>query len=1278
MDLNEKHSFTEYNVTVPTTDFAFGFEYVEDVDAVHVTVDGVDALEAGYSLRLKNSSTMEIQPPVQLGVVRIFRETDIDENLYVFTAGALFEARTMDENFKQIRHAQQEVRDMFVKLRTDTFITIERNNEENMKEIKQYVDGVFGMTNPNIFDGISDNMVITEDGNSQRYLNRKLIAKDAVQDLAIEGLKESVAGGSESAKAYTDKESERAKAAEAALGVRIRNERDRAKAAEDNLQLQINTTASGIRYFSTVAELNAYVPAGSEPKQAYVFATQMNYLYVNGAWKSEGISALDQSRTYTDNQVQSIFQRGVNIFDNRDIIEGKYWSAEYGVLSDAAPTFGASKLIPVEGGVELQTIAGYNQQFCYFDANRNFISGVTSVVDSDYKFTPPINCRYIGFTLDLLWRDYMMVCEPANFTPDFTPFMVKKEDLVVHSDQVIDLDLGVADSIGLSTVNIIDPLNRVDGYYIDFTNGKLAASPPTELYCVAGYYPIKGGTEYTTSAFYDQQFCFYDNERKFIGGLERPINRKFTTPKAAKYIRMSVLVKDLGRFMVAESSKSPAVYTPRQVTIKDLSIPNTQVIGLVDKIKEVAHLNDLNIVDLDGATEGHYISWDRGEMGAVAGFWATKFLPIKGGVDYRVDAKHDQQHAYYDADYKYISGVATVPVNQPFTAPANAKYVRFSVRNTELDTFMCTEASVFPSQYYPFKVKVLKDVIFPNTEKRVTDIWVSADVNDKDPKVKFRGNNAIQLALDSITDATALNRYVIWVKQGLYKVVKATDFIGYRGYPSMILMKDHVDVIGQGTGNTIIWAELPYNDADVGASIDGNVYDRGVYQTVYSYATDSVMADLTLVAKNIRYTIHMDDGRGADKTRVFRNVVCKFLGDKGSLQTYGCGTTSGEAVHVIGGRSESDRLFPFACHNNIALAKPSEYTFTGHSFACNDSRNNVAIYLQNDGSLVKDKFNITGCSFNGTAYVLDYVQVWLTCNNGNDSFNHAEWEVSGHSNEPFLFRNSVKGECLRFRSTAKGAGTIRFNTDSSAFNVLIRNHHINSDGRLYTNNQEYIDGYIVQDGSAGLSAIAYGNKDLGEVAAMYDGGVVYTSLAKRLGNCVTSPKALGVLVNNTPVIVNFTKDYTGSTNSAILADINAQLGGLAVADLYNYGRDYYPHMPDVMEVAYNTGSTFIPKGSVVTKVGGSVRVANGTDKVFGVALDDIPVRYTSTEGVKRGEGRVLKRGYISTDRSAAHFVLADSTTAIGSRFNVVNGSLVANAAGVIQINIDTGVVSINC
>ena len=150
------------------------------------------------------------------------------------------------------------------------------------------------------------------------------------------------------------------------------------------------------------------------------------------------------------------------------------------------------------------------------------------------------------------------------------------------------------------------------------------------------------------------------------------------------------------------------------------------------------------------------------------------------------------------------------------------------------------------------------------------------------------------------------------------------------------------------------------------------------------------------------------------------------------------------------------------------------------------------------------------------------------------------------------------------------------------------------------------------------------------------------------------------------------------TNAQILSEMSAQITDVTI-EFVSYGRDYYPTITDVSETVYNNTATFIPKGSIVTKSGGFVKMANGNDKIYGVALDDIPVMTVTSEGVKKGQGRVMKRGYISALRTDAFFVLADNQTPyIGQRFNVVNGQLVADVNGRISADIDVGVVSINC
>ena len=124
MSFNEDVSFIEYMVDQPTQDFVINFDTIGGTaDAVLITVDDVltDTPDSTYTSQQINLNTWRITPEVPAGSkVRLYRDTNLDHMLYVFTAGAKFTARNMDTNFKQVRYAQQEVRDDFSKLSQNT------------------------------------------------------------------------------------------------------------------------------------------------------------------------------------------------------------------------------------------------------------------------------------------------------------------------------------------------------------------------------------------------------------------------------------------------------------------------------------------------------------------------------------------------------------------------------------------------------------------------------------------------------------------------------------------------------------------------------------------------------------------------------------------------------------------------------------------------------------------------------------------------------------------------------------------------------------------------------------------------------------------------------------------------------------------------------------------------------------------------------------------------------------------------------------------------------
>jgi hypothetical protein len=171
--INTKRSYTEYNITSSTTDFAIGFDNygVGSKDMIEVTLDGVNVENLGYSLRLKNAQVLELTPAVEAGVVRLQRITDIDNSFHKYTAGALFTAKSMDENFEQIRHSQQEVSDGFGFLADSTYSVV-----ANANAAADRANTAADAANAAIFGKVSTTNVLNPQGLTQESINITTLA----------------------------------------------------------------------------------------------------------------------------------------------------------------------------------------------------------------------------------------------------------------------------------------------------------------------------------------------------------------------------------------------------------------------------------------------------------------------------------------------------------------------------------------------------------------------------------------------------------------------------------------------------------------------------------------------------------------------------------------------------------------------------------------------------------------------------------------------------------------------------------------------------------------------------------------------------------------------------------------------------------------------------------------------------------------------------------------------------------------------------------------------
>ena len=511
------------------------------------------------------------------------------------------------------------------------------------------------------------------------------------------------------------------------------------------------------------------------------------------------------------------------------------------------------------------------------------------------------------------------------------------------------------------------------------------------------------------------------------------------------------------------------------------------------------------------------------------------------------------------------------------------------------------------------------------------------------------GNNGIQLAINSITNATEKDPVTIRVKKGIYKAENSTDFTANGDYPAFILPKDNINIVGDSKEDCIIWAELPYNNASINRAIA-----RDRHQTVYSWADNSKFENITFVGKNIRYTLHQDNPNEANKKRYYKNCDWKFLGDKGFLSTMGIGTYSGSETYVEGGSTFSEYLYPVAIHNNQVFENPSIWSFKGHIFR---SLTVDCLAMQNSGSLISDQLILENTRFDG-GFKLKYLEWYIYTPNYNDSYNHANWQIRGFGNSPMCFENNVLGKGLKVESNAN-AGTVRFDVSSSAYPLIIANNKTYF-GNLGHPERKIQDKYIIHDFMSEFPSYAIGAMSIQEDNYMNGTTTSQDRLGLRLGDCSAVNKTLGIIINNITYNIVFDKDYTSFTNAQIIAEINAVLDGVGTASEYIIGRDYYPEFTDVNFVLRNNSSEPILKGTLVSRVGTGVKKSTTGDIVLGIAIDDIEPSWKTGEGVYYGFGRIIKKMIFHTNQ-----VLKESGVAIekNKKYSAFNGKLIEDING---------------
>lgn len=498
---------------------------------------------------------------------------------------------------------------------------------------------------------------------------------------------------------------------------------------------------------------------------------------------------------------------------------------------------------------------------------------------------------------------------------------------------------------------------------------------------------------------------------------------------------------------------------------------------------------------------------------------------------------------------------------------------------------------------------------------------VEADTDTSFYGVK-NGLCSIQRAINSCTNRN--KKYNIYCFGNFNFENTADFFLGVNGnyYYGVEIpaSKRNIRVIGEGIDETIISGSLP---DDLGSTFPYNDYI-----TIENNGDRCKVENMTALCQNMRYATHSDVSSTSDANNnkvSFINVKSQHLGNTGdaliwqNFVPYGLGVSSGEEINLEGCELYSaGGNVPLYIHDNVNFTKKPIFNIKDTSvvnvgYPVDDtieSRKGFSIQLLDSG--VNGEINLNNVNFNGNPLIL----VSTVRDEGfTDYKTDMYFKIKGTQNEPMYYWNqSTNGKVLRIKSLT--TSIVRFNESSNGFSSLISGNlptnFVEDNGIIHYHNYRYFDGENV------LKSYAVGELCL-------------DNIQNQLGDCSVNNKKLGIYFGATYKEIIFANDYTSYSESDVLNEINSQLSGYGIADLYVLGCDYYPEFDDVA-MKQNTSYTQILRGMGVKIIGNIIQAAESDTDVDGICIDDVKIGYS---------GRVVTKGLFATYDTFRFYIKID-------------------------------------
>ncbi|SEO56142.1 GDSL-type esterase/lipase family protein [Acinetobacter sp. yr461] len=529
--------------------------------------------------------------------------------------------------------------------------------EEDLESrLISYINAMIGITNPGIFDGISDRMVILKDGQTQREFNESMPfwTNDYAafkQETYIR--EEQIIEHANSQIAEVDQ----------SLSFEISSESARALAAEAAIQAQQNANGVGNRAYKTYALMDA--DKANIPNNSKVTVTNDATSSNNGDWQfsTDGggtftksiFDPLTQSKNYADGLVPISLKD--NLYTAVNVNDFNVNPAS-GQLRQLVGTGVALSVFPIKAGYTY-AVKCSDWRMSYFAIStsqtnttvNNKLQNLAVMVDTAdpniKTFTVPANSLDKYAFINTIWPNFSFDIRASLIIQRGTTIEnvvktihgVKARDVDAHArlDEIESKELLSKASLNEKVINLYSSSRNTNNLYLYSTNGQMTSLDGTAITCI----PIKEGKTYSiksdkflASAFVglsssDTATPLKNTSKVDLVTTSDSTVRKFTVPEGAGYnfafftvllpsqsydVRSNLVVNEGVSSVITGVNNSPIEDTEahKRIDVVEGLLTNLPVSPLYGK--NVLVIGD-SITEHNFRAEKNYHDWIKEEVG---------------------------------------------------------------------------------------------------------------------------------------------------------------------------------------------------------------------------------------------------------------------------------------------------------------------------------------------------------------------------------------------------------------------------------------------------------------------------------------------------------------------------------------------------------------------------------------------------------------------------------------------------------------------------------------